>query len=82
MKKGGLGFSVILIGMYFLGGGGVGKSWLIRVISQWIEWLLRKEGDHPGSPTCLLCGPTGVSAALIGLNIPQNLNQSLYFVND
>ena len=56
--------------MYFLGGGGVGKSWLIRVISQWIEWLLRKEGDHPGSPTCLLCGPTGVSAALIGLNIP------------
>ena len=52
--------------MYFLGGGGVGKSWLIRVISQWIEWLLRKEGDHPGSPTCLLCGPTGVSAALIG----------------
>ena len=50
----------------FAGGGGVGKSFLIRVVSQWIERILRAAGDHPEHPKCLLMGPTGISAALIG----------------
>ena len=50
----------------FAGGGGVGKSFLIRVVSKWIERILRAAGDHPEHPKCLLIGPTGISAALIG----------------
>ena len=53
----------------FPGGGGVGKSFLIRVVSQWIERILRAAGDHPEHPKCLLMGPTGISAALIGESI-------------
>ena len=49
-----------------LGGGGVGKSWVINVVSKWCEKILRKPGDDPYNPKVLLLGPTGVSAALIG----------------
>ena len=44
----------------------MGKSFLIRVVSKWIERILRAAGDHPEHPKCLLIGPTGISAALIG----------------
>ena len=49
-----------------IGGGGVGKTFLIRAISQWTEKILRKEGEDPTRPKVLLLGPTGKSASLIG----------------
>ena len=60
------------------GGGGVGKTFLMRLTSKWSEIILRESGDHPEHPKCLLLAPTGVSAALIGkkklkiLNIIRN----------
>ena len=50
----------------FTGGGGVGKTFLIRAISQWTEKILRREGEDPTRPKVLLLGPTGKSASLIG----------------
>ena len=48
------------------GGGGVGKSYLIRAISKWAEKILRKPGDNPLKPKVLLLAPTGMAASLIG----------------
>ena len=49
-----------------LGGGGVGKSFLINLVKMWAEYILRKPGDHPLKPKVLLLGPTGMAANLIG----------------
>ena len=56
----------------YLGGGGVGKTFLINVVSKWAEHILRKEGTDPLDPTVLLLGPTGKSANLIGKFIETN----------
>ena len=48
------------------GGGGVGKTFLINVISKWAEEILRKSGTDPLDPIVLLIAPTGKSANLIG----------------
>ena len=48
------------------GGGGVGKSFLIKAISMWAEKILRKPGDNPLKPKVLLLAPTGMAACLIG----------------
>ena len=51
----------------FAGGGGVGKTFLINVVSKWAEQILRKAGTDPAiNPVVLLLGPTGKSANLIG----------------
>ena len=50
----------------FLGGGGVGKTFLIKTISKWAEKILRKAGEDPTHPKVLLLAPTGKSASLIG----------------
>ena len=44
----------------------MGKSFLINVLSKWIEFILRFPGDHPFKPKVLLMGPTGMAASLIG----------------
>ena len=51
-----------------LGGGGVGKTFVIRLASQFCEKILRKAGDDPTKPKCLILAPTGVAASLIGNN--------------
>ena len=51
---------------YFLGGGGVGKSFAIEVTSQVADRILRKNGDNPNRPKVLLAAPTGIAAMLIG----------------
>ena len=48
------------------GGGGVGKSFLIKVLSAWVEYILRRHGEDPTNPKCLLLAPTGVASSLIG----------------
>ena len=48
------------------GGGGVGKSYLIRTVAKWAEKILRKAGDNPLKPKVLLLAPTGMAASLIG----------------
>ena len=47
------------------GGGGVGKTFVIKLISQWFEKILRKAGDHPLKPKLCLFAPTGIAAHLI-----------------
>ena len=50
------------------GGGGVGKSFLIEVISQAADRIFRKMGDNPKRPKVILAAPTGIAAMLIGTN--------------
>ena len=52
--------------MFSLGGGGVGKSYLIQTVAKWIDHILRKSNDNPDMPKVLLLAYTGVAAALIG----------------
>ena len=52
--------------LLLLGGGGVGKSYLIRVISQYVDKTLTRIGDHPNRPKVILLAPTGIAASLIG----------------
>ena len=53
-----------------IGGGGVGKSYLIRTMSQWIEKILMKQAEPyvavPYTPKVLLLAFTGSAASLIG----------------
>lgn len=48
-----------------VGGAGVGKSLLIKVVTAHGENILREEGDHPHKPRILVCAPTGKAATLI-----------------
>ena len=48
------------------GGGGVGKSFLIRLISQYVNKFLIKVGDDPNKPKVIIMAPTGIAASLIG----------------
>ena len=50
---------------YFLGGGGVGKTYLIKTVSKWIEKILMKAGEA-NKLKVLLLAFTGVAASLIG----------------
>ena len=54
--------------IFFLGGGGVGKSYLIQTTSQWIDQILRDGTDrnNPDMPTFLKIAFTGVAAKNIG----------------
>ena len=44
----------------------VGKSFLIRLISQYVNKALRKVGDDPNRPKVIILAPTGIAASLIG----------------
>ena len=48
------------------GGGGVGKSYLIKTVSKWIQKMPRCPGDNPDQPKVLKLAPTGKAASLIG----------------
>ena len=50
------------------GGGGVGKSYLIKTIAQWTDKILRTgiNRDNPDMPTVLMLAFTGVAAKNIG----------------
>ena len=64
-------FLIILL----IGGGGVGKSFLINLVKMWAEYILRQPGDHPLKPKVLLLGPTGMAANLIGKNFQVNWSE-------
>ena len=61
------------MGLILHGGGGVGKSFLIELIAQAADRILRKIGDDPNRPKVLLAAPTGIAAMLIGNNDCSNL---------
>ena len=42
---------------------------MIRVLAKWLEFILRKPGDHPMKPKVLLLGFTGMAANLIGKKV-------------
>ena len=48
------------------GGGGCGKTFLIKILSQWIEYILRSPGDNVDYPKVIRLAPTGAAAYLIG----------------
>lgn len=49
-----------------LGGGGVGKSFLIKLLSQWIDYILEQPGDITYYPKVIRLAYTGNAAYLIG----------------
>ena len=65
--------SILTLNIIFTGGGGVGKTFLIKTISKWAEKILRNPGDDPLNPKVLLLGPTGKSASLIGKSFSFNV---------
>ena len=48
------------------GGGGVGKSYLIKVLSQWVQKILSSWGDVSEYPKLTRFAYTGAAAYLIG----------------
>ena len=55
-----------LINFFFTGGGGVGKTYLIKLLSQWAEYILQKPGDVTYYPKVIRLAATGSAAQLIG----------------
>lgn len=51
----------------FLGGGGVGKSFLIDLIAKWTHKILTQPGDIADHPKVIKMAPTGVAAYVIGI---------------
>ena len=47
------------------GGAGVGKSFVIKMLSMWAEKMLRKEGQNLDCPRVLITAPTGKAASII-----------------
>ena len=47
------------------GGAGSGKSHVIDILAQWIEFILRSSGDNPDHPYVLKCAFAGTAAAKI-----------------
>ena len=58
-------FIQLLFHKFILGGGGVGKTYLIKTVSKWIEKILMKAGEA-NKLKVLLLAFTGVAASLIG----------------
>ena len=58
-----------------LGGGGVGKTFLIKLLSQWIDYILQEAGDVTYYPKVIRLAATGNAAYLIGKFI------NIYFMN-
>ena len=56
--------------LFFKGEGGVGKTFLIKVLSQWTEYILQKPGDISTYPKVIRLAATGNAAYLIGNRIP------------
>ena len=66
--------------VFSLGGGGVGKSYLIQTAAQWIDHILRKSNDNPDMPKVLLLAYTGVAAAIIGKLRFSFYNTNIIFI--
>ena len=47
------------------GGAGCGKSFVINLMTQWQERILRTSGDDPNQPYILKCAFTGTAASII-----------------
>ena len=63
------------LGLILHGGGGTGKSQIIKVCSQWVEHILRRAGDNQTKPRILLMCPTGMAAYVIdGMTICSALD--------
>ena len=73
--------------IFLTGGGGVGKSHLIKTIYMSINKVLMYKGGNPEKPRILLLAPTGVAAVNIdGTTIHTalgiNVGGKLYPLND
>ena len=53
----------------FAAPGGCGKSYLIQIIAQFVENILRQVGEDPLKPKVIKMAPTGIAASLIGMHI-------------
>ena len=55
----------MFIFLSFIGGAGTGKSFVINLVSQWVELLPRKEGNNPDCPHIIRTSFTGSAASAI-----------------
>jgi hypothetical protein len=62
----------------FIGNGGTGKSFLIRLICKWCEKILRKPGDL--KPKVLRFSYAAVAASLIGNFDFRNSFENQFFI--
>ena len=61
------------------GGAGVGKSATIKVISLWVEKILRSPGQNPNHPRVIICAPTGKAASLVSkFSLKDILTNTMY----
>ena len=70
---------------FHVGGGGVGKSFVIDAISQWADKILREGGNErqdPDMPIVLLLAYTGVAANNIGTLIDLLHKIFVIFIGD
>ena len=65
---------IIIFYLKIIGGGGVGKSYLIITLSKWITKILLSTSD-PNKAKVLLLAFTGVAASLIGKYVYFKENQ-------
>ena len=75
--------------LFITGGGGAGKSHLIKTIYHTVIKTFRYDGMNPENPTVLLSVPTGVAAVNINgttintaLAIPKNTGDTLPAMSD
>ena len=52
--------------MIFQGAGGCGKTYLIILLSQWVDYIMNKPGDVTYYPKVIRLAATGNAAYLIG----------------
>ena len=52
--------------MIFQGAGGCGKTYLIILLSQWVDYIMNKPGDVTYYPKAVRLAATGNAAYLIG----------------
>ncbi|KXJ10654.1 ATP-dependent DNA helicase PIF1 [Exaiptasia diaphana] len=75
--------------LFISGGGGAGKSHLIRTLYHSIHKAFKYSNKNPDLPTVILMAPTGVAAVNIGattintaLAIPKNVGDTVPSMND
>ena len=61
------------------GGAGCGKSFVINLMTQWQERILRNSGDDPNQPYILKCAFTGTAASIIeGQTLHHSFSSTCY----
>ena len=64
--------------LYIAGEAGTGKSFLVKLMIEFMHRLEKSSGQDPDKPTCLVLAPTGVAAFIVGgVTIESGLGMSI-----